>query len=495
MCLWIYLRPACFALLAMLMFALPATAQQESGQYESMMSGYLESIRHQPVMLRHFFQQMPKGGDLHHHYSGSVYAETYLEAAEKHDFWVNRQSLSIKKEITGREVQSEWIQISQLRKNGEWPAVRLKLLRKWSVLYFNREAGVPGDVHFFSTFGGFALSKSHSFRDGMLELRNRALYENVSYIETIYAGIDLSEVVWDFIFWDSILLERFPRFGQDDLFKVLDEMYLLVADIPAFEQAVAGHNDSIRTRHYRYNIDTAGFVMRYQNYVLRTAGPASVFLQMAAGFRSAHQSDLVVGINIVAPEHHEVSMRDYRLHMRMFRYFQYRYPDVPVAAHAGELVLGMVKPEQLSGHIEEAIITAGARRIGHGVSIAHEASVNELLTYMRQNGIAVEINLSSNAFILGVSGYHHPVVLYHSAGVPMVICTDDAGVLRDDLTEQFVTLVHDYSSFTYTDVKALVYNSITYSFLPEADKDLLREKLNMDFAIFEEKMAQMIMSR
>lgn len=26
-----------------------------------------------------FFSSMPKGGDLHHHYSGSVYAETYAD--------------------------------------------------------------------------------------------------------------------------------------------------------------------------------------------------------------------------------------------------------------------------------------------------------------------------------------------------------------------------------------------------------------------------------
>ena len=34
--------------------------------------------------LTMFFTMMPKGGDLHHHYSGAIYAEQYLE-------WVDQQ--------------------------------------------------------------------------------------------------------------------------------------------------------------------------------------------------------------------------------------------------------------------------------------------------------------------------------------------------------------------------------------------------------------------
>src|ERR1019366_4907404 len=36
---------------------------------------YLESVRHQPGLLLAFLQQMPKGGDLHVHLSGAIYAE------------------------------------------------------------------------------------------------------------------------------------------------------------------------------------------------------------------------------------------------------------------------------------------------------------------------------------------------------------------------------------------------------------------------------------
>src|ERR671936_387731 len=49
--------------------------------------------------------------------------------------------------------------------------------------------------------------------------------------------------------------------------------------------------------------------------------------------------------------------------------------DVPVALHAGELWLGLVPPADLAFHIRQAIEIAGARRIGHGVSIAFERAV------------------------------------------------------------------------------------------------------------------------
>ena len=50
---------------------------------------YLEKIRNNEALLTAFFQQMPKGGDLHHHFSGSVYAEPLLERAIAEDFYLN----------------------------------------------------------------------------------------------------------------------------------------------------------------------------------------------------------------------------------------------------------------------------------------------------------------------------------------------------------------------------------------------------------------------
>ena len=38
----------------------------------------LAAIRAQPLALEAFLREMPKGGDLHNHLSGAIYAESYL---------------------------------------------------------------------------------------------------------------------------------------------------------------------------------------------------------------------------------------------------------------------------------------------------------------------------------------------------------------------------------------------------------------------------------
>ena len=42
---------------------------------------YLNSVRDEPGLLVGFLARMPKGGDLHNHLSGAVYAESYIDYA------------------------------------------------------------------------------------------------------------------------------------------------------------------------------------------------------------------------------------------------------------------------------------------------------------------------------------------------------------------------------------------------------------------------------
>jgi adenosine deaminase len=99
--------------------------------------------------------------------------------------------------------------------------------------------------------------------------------------------------------------------------------------------------------------------------------------------------------------------------------------------------------------------------------VLYESDPLGLLSLMRQKRIAVEINLASNDAILGVKGTDHPFAAYVDNRVPVVLCTDYEGVLRTDLTQQFLRAVVTYG-LNYQDVKTLVRNSLEYSFLPGA---------------------------
>ena len=70
----------------------------------------------------------------------------------------------------------------------------------------------------------------------------------------------------------------------------------------------------------------------------------------------------------------------------------------------------------------------------------------------------VEICLTSNEVILGISGDEHPFEMYRRAGVPLSLGTDDEGISRSPLTMEFVKAVERYN-LDYDDVKELVRNN------------------------------------
>jgi adenosine deaminase len=137
---------------------------------------------------------------------------------------------------------------------------------------------------------------------------------------------------------------------------------------------------------------------------------------------------------------------------------------VGVTLHAGELTLGLVPPDDLRFHIREAVEVAKARRIGHGVDLAYERDALQLLAEMKRRNVLVEICLTSNDVILGVKGPQHPLPSYLQAGVPVTLVTDDEGVSRIDLTNEYLRAAETYG-LGYRQLKQFSRNSLTYSFL------------------------------
>jgi adenosine deaminase/adenosine deaminase CECR1 len=435
-----------------------------------------------------FFSQMPKGGDLHHHYSGAIYAEQYLDFLDKDGWCVNKATYQV--ETDKAVIEAERAKPANQRMCLDGAGVYAddftwrELLQRWSSKDFRNHSTLqpPPDRQFFQTFGYFGAVSNTNFHDGLLKLKERAILENVGYIETMFkmspfvSNKDFDEQAWRNVHDDAALdaqmrqsmaaLDQDPQFSQS------------IKDFVAkIDEAAQG-------------IDDANFTMRYQTYVLRLLKPSQVFSSMVAGFKAASGSDKIVGVNIVGQESTAVSMRDYTLHMKMFRFLESVYPNVKVDLHAGELALGEVPPEGLQFHIDQAINIAHANRIGHGIDLAHETNAIGIMKTMREKDIPVEINLTSNSFINGVSGDNHPITLYRRYGVPYVISTDDAGVTRHNLAGEYVLFASRYKP-SYAEVKKASYNSIRYSFLAPADKERLARQLDQRFKKFEAEIAEL----
>jgi len=100
--------------------------------------------------------------------------------------------------------------------------------------------------------------------------------------------------------------------------------------------------------------------------------------------------------------------------------------------------------------------------------VMYEDNPQQLLKEMRDKHVMVEINLTSNDVILGVTGENHPLPIYLAAHVPIALSTDDEGVSRIDLTHEYERAVTDFH-FGYLDLKRSARTSVEHSFLPGAD--------------------------
>ena len=443
---------------------------------------YFEKIRNNEAELTAFFAQMPKGGDLHHHYSGSIYAEPLLAHAITEDYYLNTQTMTVSKE---KQAVGDWVLFSTLKNNGELDAYKQKIMQKWSVKDYNN-VDYPSDKLFFESFMKFEPAIKNNFEAGLLELKNRAIKENVSYIETQLSTIPCAIKTDDLTKYNTQLRQMAASKNEKAVMQSLDSLYGVFIQKEAEKYATDFNTNFVAKMHKELKIDDKQFTMRYQNFVLRFMEPVDLFKNLVVAFISADSSPLMAGVNIVSPEDAETSMKDYWLHMVMFKYCHSRFPKVKYTMHAGELTLGLVQPEELTWHINAAVYIAGANRIGHGVDMAYEENSYELMRYMAKNNIPIEINLASNEFILKVKENRHPITLYKEFGVPIVISTDDAGILRTNMTEQYVLLAKRYKAISYTDIKQFVYNSVNYSFIQDSSvkKQLLKD-LDTKFKTFE----------
>ena len=160
-------------------------------------------------------------------------------------------------------------------------------------------------------------------------------------------------------------------------------------------------------------------------------------------------------------------MRDFTLQMRMIDYLHGIYPNVRISLHAGELSPGMVPPEGMRFHIRQSVELGHASRIGHGVDVMHEDRPHELLREMADRGVMVEIALTSNDVILGVSGKDHPLAAYRAAGVPVALATDDQGVARSEMPLEWQRAVLE-QGLDYAALKAMARTSLEHAFVEGA---------------------------
>jgi adenosine deaminase len=338
--------------------------------------------------------------------------------------------------------------------------------------------GTSGHDQFFATFERFGgIDKSHT-GEWLDEVATRAAAQNEQYLEVMETPIfaDAAKLGYSLNWPTTPVDPSLNRTGdaagttREDLSHLRDT---LLADGLRDEVAIDRKelDEALEARDKiedcgQPNARTACSVkIRFLYQVLRAFPPQQVFAQTLLAFEVASQDPRVVGLNFVQPEDAYMAMSEYHRQMLMLDYLHSVYPTVHISLHAGELAPGLVPPNGLRFHIREAVDLGHAERIGHGVDIMYENEPQALLKEMADRHILVEINLTSNDVILGVSTNHHSLPAYRAAHVPVALSTDDEGVSRIDITHEYTRAAIEFH-LDYLDLKNMARASLEHSFLP-----------------------------
>jgi len=335
--------------------------------------------------------------------------------------------------------------------------------------------------HFFDAFGKFgAILTDARAGEGIAELMTIASSNHQGYLE-LMQGFGSGAI-------GNIATKYFMPGDVWDQPTLIKKRALIMAD-PVFATTLntAKTNLAKTTADARsklgcgtVNAEPACDVkVRYLLSANRTKSREYVFGQWVLAFELAQQVPEVVGVNLVSPEEDPTSLLSYDDHMKAvdalhsFNAMDPTRKPVHVSLHAGELnkeVLPMTPEGQkeLTYHIRHAVELAHAERIGHGVDVLGETEgkgANDLLAEMSTQGVLVELCLTSNAALLNASGMLHPFRAYMDHGVPVTLATDDEGILRVNVTDEYTRAVLDLQA-DYPMLKTMARASIEHSFLP-----------------------------
>lgn len=403
-----------------------------------------------PEQRYKFLYALPKGGDLHNHSVGSNICEWMLEVAQDSDriggdtFWTRVRFKSpldaIAETAKFHTIRNHTYEALPEASKAEY--VRIDLISEeeaagW-VDAFRLDSEGEGRFEFFSVIWsrfGDVFTNPH-FR---LEL----MAENVK------AFHDEGLIYWE------------PQFSAHHMITNAGEP-MSIEDSVAF----------VESRLAEPDIADTGMVLRFQRTIFRLAPNAEEMTRELYAFLDAHR-DRWVGMNMAGIEENGFGypMR----FLKVLRELRNKYPDIPLAFHAGE----MDGPDT---HIRETLLL-GAQRIGHGLNIMGDPDT--LLMLQLSGKILIEINLISNQLLEYIDDLeNHPFPELLRTGVPVCLNTDDRGMWDTNMTDEYYTAMINFN-LSWSELTVLAENSLKFSFAQAPVKAELLEKYAANIAAFE----------
>lgn len=412
-----------------------------------------EGAKQDPVLLRAFLNDFPKGGDLENQLVGSVYAEDLIEIAAGDRMCFDESTLAltpgpcapgqtpVARALTDRTFSDRVVDAISLRHFT--PAQNPSIDSTYS--------------QYYATFPRFTAVANRNFADLLASAKSVAALNNVQYVEYQVAPLADQAAALSTYFRGPVTaaaVSRAERRGLDQLTRRVsatlaraDEQYRVDSRCGTTR---ADPSCAVQAR-FLYRVDRA------QSFPVVAA-------QLALGFSLARTDSRFVGVSLAGVESAPSALRDYQRQLSAIESLERTGTPVPVTVQAGQLAQGLVPPSVLGTHIQLAL-EAGARRISSGADIGFSPDVHAVLNDLRQQQVAVASLLTTDQQILGQTETDQPFQTYQRAAVPQVVATSNQAVSRDDLTSQFQRVVEDFD-LNYSELLTLSRQSLESSFAP-----------------------------
>jgi len=434
-----------------LLFSSASAVFASEPNVDSSMSTWFRDFKQQATEqeLYQFVHALPKGGDLHHHLSGSAFSEWWWELATSpalnggYEYYTRTSltlcdgydadpfALSAPYLLFKNLQKTSYDALSSCEKKGYKKLTSLTKEEKQAWLNSIRlDRPSEGRDAFFQTHW---QRLNELFRNptilGELLIKNMQAYaaENVQYFETqtgVHGMLNPDGTVMD------------------------PEAALAILD-------AAIHSE---------RGEETGVTVKFQYALVRFLPNVEELLKDRYAFVDAHREHYV-GINLVGREDNDKGYP--RRFLPVFRELRLNLPGVPLSIHAGEV-------DEPNQHVRDTLLM-GADRIGHGLNTITDP---DTLLLMRHGPYLIEINLISNLLLEYVDDYaNHPFGEYLRLGIPVALSSDDRGMWDSTLSDEFFVAVSEFN-LSWNELRTVITNSISHSFLPEAEKARELSKLN-----------------
>ena len=166
---------------------------------------WFSAHRDSPPRVRAFLSQMPKGGDIHTHLSGAIYAESYLHWAAGEALCVNPTTGAIAANDREPCKVASHIPVIQAIQDANLYG---SLVDKMSLRNFDYSTQ-RGHDQFFNAFGKLAGGNRGQM---IAELSNRAAKQNITYLEImVTVGKAYTKELGTQVGWDGSLEATYQK--------------------------------------------------------------------------------------------------------------------------------------------------------------------------------------------------------------------------------------------------------------------------------------------